>query len=62
MDFGVKIKTYSGDDIEVRPDYLAEKTMVDIRLLFSLRVWHLCDILLKTFMAHIHSKKKKVKS
>mgnify|MGYP003290890477 CR=1 FL=1 len=62
LDRFVKIKTYSGDDIEVRPDYLAEKTTVDVRLLFSLRVWHLCDILLKTFMAHIHSKKKKVRS
>ena len=32
-------------EIEVNPDYLSEKTTLDLCFVFSLRVWHLFDIL-----------------
>ena len=32
-------------DISVNPDYLSEKTSLDLCFVFSLRVWHLFDIL-----------------
>lgn len=32
-------------EIEVTPDYLSEKTSLDLCFVFSLRVWHLFDIL-----------------
>ena len=32
-------------DISVEPDYLSEKTSLDLCFVFSLRVWHLFDIL-----------------
>ncbi len=57
-----KLKANRQDEIEVSPDYLAEKTTADIRLLFSLRVWHIADILLKTFVTYIKSKKQKERS
>ncbi len=53
------LKATRKDEIEVRPDYLAEKTTADIRLIFSLRVWHILDILLKTFRTYIKTKNKK---
>ncbi|MBO5415905.1 MAG: hypothetical protein J6A83_04680 [Clostridia bacterium] len=42
-------------DISVDLDYLAEEPTVDIKLMFSLRVWHTLDIglsALKTFLKH----------
>ncbi len=54
-----KLKVTRRDKIEVIPDYLATETAVDIRLLFSLRVWQILDILLKAFLAYIKIKNKK---
>ena len=42
-----KLKTKPKDELEVRPDYLAETTTVDIRMLFSLRIWQIVYILYK---------------
>lgn len=57
-----KLKNKANDEVTVAPDYLAEQTTADIRLLFSLRVWQILDILLKTFFTYIKSKKQKAKS
>lgn len=51
-----------GDEIEVIPDYLSETTSADLRLLFTLRVWHIFDILLKTFVTYTKTKNKKARS
>ena len=59
LDRFAKLKTKATDEIEVVPDYLAEKTSADIRLLFSLRVWQIVHILWKTL---ISNKKQKVRS
>ena len=45
-----KLKTKSTDEIEVFPDYLSEKTEIDVRIFFSLRVWQILCILWKTFV------------
>ena len=37
-------------DISVEADYLSEKTTADIKLSFSLRVWHILIIALVTFI------------
>lgn len=57
-----KLKVTRRDEIEVIPDYLATETTVDIRLLFSLRMWQILDILWKAFLAYIKIKKQKVRS
>ncbi len=57
-----KLKTKRNDEILVCPDYLGEKTRVDLRISFSLRVWHILDILLKALLAYTKTKKQKVKS
>lgn len=45
-----KLKTKSTDEIEVFPDYLSEKTEINVRIFFSLRVWQILCILWKTFV------------
>ena len=62
LDHFDKLEISRGDEIEILPDYLAEKTTADIRLLFTLRVWHILDILLKAFVTYTQTKKQKVKS
>lgn len=37
-------------DISVNADYLSEKTTADIRISFSLRIWHIIHIILATFI------------
>ncbi len=61
LDHFGSLKNKPKDELEIRPDYLAEKTTVDIRFVFSLRVWHILDILLQTFFTYIKSKKQKTK-
>ncbi|MBO5305721.1 MAG: DUF2953 domain-containing protein [Clostridia bacterium] len=62
LDHFGKLKTKARDEITVAPDYLAEQTTADIRLVFSLRVWQILDILLKSFTIYIKTKKQKAKS
>ena len=56
-----KLRSKKQDVIEVTPDFLAEKTTADIRIDFSLRVWQILDIALRTFVSHIRSKNKNIK-
>ena len=49
-------------DIAVVPDYLAEQFSADIRIAFSLRVWHLFDILFRTLFGFLHHKSTSAKS
>ncbi len=53
------LKQSRRDQITVRPDFTADKTSADIRLVFSLRVWHLLDILFKVAITYLKSKKQK---
>ncbi|MBE6662849.1 MAG: DUF2953 domain-containing protein [Ruminococcaceae bacterium] len=57
-----KLKYGRNDEILVCPDYLGDKTRADLRISFSLRVWHILDILLKTLLAYTKTRKQKVKS
>lgn len=57
----VKTLKLPGDvtDIDVAPDFTAESPEVDIKISFSLRVWHLFDIIFKAagkFIKHIFKK------
>lgn len=45
--------------IAVRADFEAEKTTADIKLIFTLRVWHLLDILFRTVKQWAKSKSQK---
>ncbi len=45
-------------DILVVPDYLAEHFSADIRIAFSLRVWHLLDILFRALFGFLRHKPK----
>ena len=56
-----KLNSKKQDVIEVAPDFISEKTTVDIRIDFSLRVWQIIDIALKTFVSYIRSKNKNTK-
>lgn len=57
-EFGT-LKQSRHDQLAVRPDFTADKTSADIRLVFSLRVWHLLDILFKVAITYLKSKNKK---
>ena len=56
-----KLNYQKQDVIEVTPDFISEKTTADIRIDFSLRVWQIIDIALKTFVSYIKSKNKNTK-
>lgn len=46
-------------DVDVHADYLSEKTSADIEIGFSLRVWQLFDILIRTVVTFIKQEAKK---
>ena len=48
-------------DIDLRPDFLGENTTVDLKISFSLRVWHLADILLRALRSYTKTKKAAVR-
>jgi hypothetical protein len=56
-----KLTSKKQDVIEVVPDFLAEKTTTDIRIDFSLKIWQILDIALKTFVSYTESKNKNTK-
>ena len=58
LDHFGKLKSKKQDVIDVTPDFLAEKTTADIRIDFSLRVWQILDIAIKTFVSRTESKMK----
>ena len=41
------VSTPDLSDVSVTPDWVGEKTAIDIKLAFSLRVWHLFDLLFR---------------
>lgn len=53
------LKQSRRDEIVVQPDFVADKTTTDIRLVFSLRTWHILDILFKVAITYLKSKNKK---
>lgn len=55
------INDLDGADISVQPNFLAESTSVDIKIAFSLRVWHLVDIGLRALKIFISTKKRAMK-
>lgn len=50
------INELEGADISVSPNFMAESTSVDIKIAFSLRVWHLVDIGLRALKIFIKTK------
>lgn len=48
-------------DISVNPNFTAESTSVDIKIAFSLRVWHLVDIGLRALKIFIKTKNRAAK-
>ena len=53
LDNGTNIDYNKNTEVNVRVDYLAEKPSADIDVSFSLRVWHLLDILFRVAFAAI---------
>lgn len=44
-------------DVDIRADYLSEKTQADIEIGFSLRVWQIFDVLFSTLFAYVRNMK-----
>ncbi len=44
-------------DVDIRADYLSEKTIADIEIGFSLRVWQIFDVLFGTLFAYVRHMK-----
>ncbi len=55
------INELEGADISVSPNFTAESTSVDIKIAFSLRVWHLVDIGLRALKIFIKTKNRAAK-
>lgn len=47
------------ENISVKPDFTSDKTSVDIKLDFSLRIHHILDILIQTVALYLKEKNKK---
>ncbi len=44
-------------DVDIHADYLSEKTTADVEIGFSLRVWQIFDVLLRTLLAYVRHTK-----
>ncbi|MBR3964348.1 MAG: DUF2953 domain-containing protein [Clostridia bacterium] len=44
-------------DVDIHADYLSEKTTADVEIGFSLRVWQIFDVLLRTLFAYVRHMK-----
>lgn len=55
------INELEGADISVNPNFTAKSTSVDIKIAFSLRVWHLVDIGLRALKIFIKTKNRAAK-
>lgn len=53
LDSTKTLKNAARADVDIHADYLSEKTTADIEIGFSLRVWQVIDILIRTGITFI---------
>ncbi|MBQ3125814.1 MAG: hypothetical protein IJC15_01980, partial [Clostridia bacterium] len=56
------LRTTQHADIDVRADFVGDSIRADVCIAFSLRVWHLFDILFRVLFAFLRHKPKKPQS
>ena len=52
LDSAGTLRSPTRSDVDIRADYLSEKTTADIEIGFSLRVWQIFDVLFSTLLAY----------
>ena len=59
LDSTKTLKNPARSDVDIRADYLSEKTTADIEIGFSIRVWQVFDVLIRTGITFIKKELKK---
>lgn len=59
LDSTKTLKNPARSDVDIRADYLSEKTTADIEIGFSIRVWQVFDVLIRTGITFIKKEIKK---